>query len=250
MPLKSKFNRIVKILICLLCIISISFINIENISAATVKLNYSSITLETGASKSLKVTGTTSKVTWSSSKKSVATVTSKGVVTAKAEGTATIYASVAGKKLSAKVTVKKPIKLNYTSATLDVGASKTLKETGTTSKVTWSSSNKSIATVTSKGVVTAKAPGTATIYASVAGKKLTAKVTVKEPVKLNYTSVTLDVGASKTLKVTGTASKVTWSSGNSSVAAVSSSGKVTAKVVGTAAIYAAVDGKSCQPRLR
>lgn len=55
--MKSKFNRIVKILICLLCIISISFINIENISAATVKLNYSSITLETGASKSLKVTG-------------------------------------------------------------------------------------------------------------------------------------------------------------------------------------------------
>ncbi len=46
------------------------------------------------------------KVSWSSSKVSVATVSSSGKVTAKAAGTATIYASVAGKKLSVKVTVK------------------------------------------------------------------------------------------------------------------------------------------------
>lgn len=104
--MKLKIKSILKIIICLLCIISISFISTKNISAATVKLNYSSITLETGASKTLKVTGTTSKVTWTSGNSSVAAVSSSGKVTAKKAGTTSIYAAVDGKKLSAKVTVK------------------------------------------------------------------------------------------------------------------------------------------------
>ena len=71
--------------------------------AATIKLNYSSATLEVGKTKTLAVSGTKSKVTWSSSKKSVATVSTGGKVTAKAAGTATIYATVAGKRLSSKI---------------------------------------------------------------------------------------------------------------------------------------------------
>ncbi|MFU0828122.1 MAG: hypothetical protein ACFWTJ_11485 [Lachnoclostridium sp.] len=109
----------------------------------------------------------------------MATVNSTGKVTARAPGTATIYAKVAGKKLSAKITVKAPIKLSSTSITLETGQTKTLKVTQTKSKVTWTSSKKAVATVNSTGKVTARVPGTATIYAKVAGKKLSAKVTVK-----------------------------------------------------------------------
>lgn len=210
--------------------------------AATIKLNYSSATLEVGKTKTLVVSGTKSKVTWSSSKKSVATVSTGGKVTAKAAGTATIYATVAGKRLSSKITVKPPIKVSSTSISLVKGSAKTLKVTGTTSKVTWSTSKASVATVTSGGKVTAKATGTATINAQVAGKKLTTKVTVKEPIKISTSSFTLKTGETKTLTVTGTTSKVTWTTSKASVATVTTTGKVTAKAVGTATIYATVAG--------
>ncbi|MDF2588948.1 MAG: glycoside hydrolase family 18, partial [Anaerocolumna sp.] len=141
-----------------------------------------SVSLEENQSKTLKITGTTSKVNWSSNNKSIATVSSTGKVTAKSKGTATITASVAGKKIYSKITVKEPIKISSQSVSLEENQSKTLKITGTTSKVNWSSNDKSVATVSSTGKVTAKSKGTATITASVAGKKLTSKVTVKKPI--------------------------------------------------------------------
>lgn len=74
--------------------------------AATIKLNKTKLTLTVGKSYSLKVKGTSGKVKWSSSKKSVAAVSSKGKVKAKKAGSATITAKVSGKKLRCKVTVK------------------------------------------------------------------------------------------------------------------------------------------------
>lgn len=76
--------------------------------AATIKLNAKKKSLKVGKTYTLKVSGTKKKVTWSSDKKSVATVNSKGKVTAKKAGTATITAKVAGKKLTCKITVTKP----------------------------------------------------------------------------------------------------------------------------------------------
>lgn len=72
------------------------------------------------------------------------------------------------------------IKLNKTKLTLDEGKSYTLKLTGTTKTAKWSTSNKEVATVSSKGVVKAVKVGTATITATVSSKKYTCKVTVKE----------------------------------------------------------------------
>ena len=62
-------------------------------------------------------------------------------------------------------------------------------------------------------------------------------------VKLNTTKVTLSVGDTKQLKVSGTKKKVTWSSSKKSVAIVSKKGKVTAKKAGTATITAKVGKK-------
>ena len=161
--------------------------------ATKVKLNKTSVTLNKGKTQTLKATVSPSdaenkKVTWKSSNKKVATVDSKGKITAKGKGTATITASTSnGKKATCKVTVKVPatkITLNKTSASVTVSKTVTLKATmnpgDTTDSVTWKSSNTSVASVSSKGVVTGKKAGTATITATTtSGKKATCKVTVK-----------------------------------------------------------------------
>ncbi|WP_092072908.1 Ig-like domain-containing protein, partial [Blautia sp. SF-50] len=158
------------------------------VSASAAKLNKKSISLNVGKTYTLKATGTKGKITWTSSKKSVATVSSKGVVKAKKKGTAVIAAKYGKKKLTCKVTVKQPvksIKLNKTSATLKKGKSLTLKATISPSSannkaVTWTSSNKKVATVSSKGVVKAVGNGTATITVKAkdgSGKKATCKIT-------------------------------------------------------------------------
>lgn len=81
--------------------------------AATVKISDKNVLLETGKSETLKITGSKAKVTWTSSKKSIATVNKDGKVTAKKEGTATITATVNKKKYTCEVTVFKAQKLSY-----------------------------------------------------------------------------------------------------------------------------------------
>ena len=76
-------------------------------TATKVKINKTKVTITEGKTVQLKVTGTKKKVKWSTSKKSVATVTTKGKVTGKKAGTATITAKVGKKTLKCKVTVKK-----------------------------------------------------------------------------------------------------------------------------------------------
>ena len=131
---------------------------------------------------SLKLnTNLSDQITWSSSNKKVATVNSKGVVTAKAKGTAVITATCGEYKATCTVTVKTPtLKLAKTSASIKVGKKTTIKATATpTGTVKYTSSNKKIATVSSKGVVTGKKKGTAKITVTCNGVSKTFKVTVK-----------------------------------------------------------------------
>lgn len=150
------------------------------------KLSTTSKTLKVNNTVTLKVSNNVGSVSWSSSNSKVAKVNSSGKVTAVGEGSATITASVDGEKLNCKITVEKDKvttsttstpKLNITNQTLKINHYITLKVTGNKGNVTWSTSNKNVATVIS-GKVTAVGEGTATITASVDGKKLTCKVTV------------------------------------------------------------------------
>lgn len=79
------------------------------VQAATTKISATKLTLSVGQSKKLTV-NTKKKVTWKSSKPSIVSVTKKGKVTAKKKGKATITATVSGKKLRCKITVKKAAK--------------------------------------------------------------------------------------------------------------------------------------------
>lgn len=82
---------------------------VQNVKAASLKLNRNKIALTSGQSYNLKVMGTKKKVKWSSSKKSVVTVNGNGKVTAKGKGSAVITARVGKQKLICKVTVKRAL---------------------------------------------------------------------------------------------------------------------------------------------
>lgn len=71
-------------------------------------------------------------------------------------------------------------KISKSKATLAVGSKLTLKISGTKNKVTWKTDNKAVATVSSKGVVTAKGTGKAIINAKVDKKTFTCAITVKK----------------------------------------------------------------------
>lgn len=85
--------------------------------------------------------------------------------------------------MAVPIQTKAAATLNATSKTMSIGEKATLKVYGSTSKVKWTSSNKTVATVTQKGKVTAKSAGTATIKAKVLKKTLKCKITVKNPEK-------------------------------------------------------------------
>lgn len=119
------------------------------------------------------------------------------------------------------------VKLNKKKVTVYVGQTTTLKITGTGKKVTWSSSDKKVATVSKKGKVTAKKKGTATITAKVGKKSYKCKVTVKNPT-INKKNLIMVVGQTYTLKLKGSEIK-SAKSDDKSIATVTKNGKVTAK---------------------
>ena len=145
------------------------------------------------------------------------------------------------------------ISLNKASLNLDVGNNEKLvatvsPEDATDKKVTWESSNNSVAKVTSDGTVSAVSKGTAKITAKTSnGKTATCDVTVKQPITgitLNKKSLELERGEKS--KVTATIlpsnadgdKTVKWSSNKTSVATVSSDGTITAVAKGNATITA------------
>lgn len=100
----------VKTAVIFVMIIALIMATTVTASAATVKISKKAVTIDAGSTATLKITGTSKTVKWSSSDKSVATISSTGKykakITAKKAGTAKITAKVSGKKYTCKVTVK------------------------------------------------------------------------------------------------------------------------------------------------
>ena len=212
-------------------------------------------------------------LTYKSSNKKVVSVNSKGKLTIKATGKATItVASQKSPKIkdTLKITVKQGATklVAKTNEGYVIGKSFTMTKgksitanilatpSGASKSVKWSSSNKRVATVSSKGVIKAVKNGTAKITATAkdgCGAKFTTTIKVVSgkvtSVKVNKTSVQLVKGKSTTIKATvktsgsGANKNVVWSSSNTKVAKVNSNGKITAVKKGTATITVkAVDG--------
>jgi len=250
------------------------------IKVDSVTVSPKSTTMFVGDTKTLSATvlpqnATGKSVKWISSNSNIVTVDSDGEITAVKEGDAIIYANSldgSNKSGSCNVAVEaKPvtdikvtsITLSDQSKTLEIGnkiklSATVLPSNATNKKVTWSSTNETIASVDQDGNVQALVGGKATIKATAddgSGVVGTCEVTVNAPTVIKVTNITVNASI-KTLNVgqnvqltavvtpTNAANKnVTWSSLNTSVATVNNSGIVNAVSVGSAVIKAtAVDG--------
>lgn len=212
----------------------------QSLVASVIAVDGSNITSETK-----------SDISWSSSNSSVATVDSNGAVKAVATGTATITAkyTFCGINYTATCSVtvqgKPTISLNKSSLSLYIGDTSTLSTTVTPSgqTVSWSTSNSSVAMV-NNGKITAISNGTATITASFryngVNYSTTCTVTVKKPsISVSISSSSIWLGDTTYVSKSGSipsGATVSWTSSNSSVATVNSSGTVTGVGDGTATI--------------
>ena len=212
----------------------------------TVTLDKTSATVYTGKTASLKTTSNDAAktVTYTTSNNAVATVSSTGVVKGVKAGTAVITATCGHAKATCKVTVKtSTIKFAASAASVYTGKTVTVKATATPSAtVTYTTSNKAIATVSSTGVVKGIKAGTVTITATTStGLKTTCKVTVKAPsVKFAKSSAVVYTGKTATVKATlAGVSSVTYKSSNTKIATVNSkTGTVKGIKAGTVTITA------------
>lgn len=211
----------------------------------------------TATVKPLSLSNTT--VIWSSSNSSIVSVVN-GVVEAKGLGTATITAKTkSGVTAKCTITVKdktvevSSIKLNSNGISLNEGntyqlVATVLPENATNKTLTWSTNNPSVATVSSSGKITAVSIGKATITAkSSNGVTITCAVSVVpiqvSSITLSDTNEVLYLGFTHFLTATvkpdnANDKSLTWSSSDTSVVTVSSSGSVTAKGLGTATVTA------------
>lgn len=207
-------------------------------------------------------------VTWTTSDAAVATVSSSGVVTGVAPGTATITATSEGKSGTATVTVAlapvATVTVQPSTATIASGSMTTLSATVTDQNgsvltdrvVTWSSSDPSVATVSSSGVVTGLLVGTATITASSGGKSGSATVTVTAgpiaSVRVTPATTSLAIGERADLTAVAfdaagnpiSGVSFTWASSSPAIVSVSVDGQVNAKKEGTVTITASTAGIS------
>ena len=145
---------------------------------------------------------------------------------------------------------KPAVKLNKTTLKLKAGKTYQLKVKNASSKIKWSSSDKKVAKVSQKGLVTAKKAGRVKITALVGKKKLVCKVRVLKNPRLTQTSVTLEKGETLQLKLKDAEGEQAWKTNNSEVATVTDQGLVTAVKKGNAKIIVRVDGKRLVCRVK
>ena len=209
-------------------------------------------------------------ITWSSSNSSAATVSSSGLVSGVAPGSTTISATSEGKTGTSGITVTAmpvaTVTVTPASPTIAQGSTAQLTATARDAggnllpgrSFSWSTSASGVATVSTTGVVTGIAGGSATITATTEGKSGTTIVSVSAaPVPVATVSVTpataaVQVGSTTQLAAetkdadgaTLTGRTVTWTSSATGIATVTNAGVVRGVAAGTATITATSEGKS------
>ncbi|MDE5848521.1 MAG: Ig-like domain-containing protein, partial [Muribaculaceae bacterium] len=242
----------------------------ETVAVTSITLDQTKAAINTNQTLKLKATvlpaeaAATRTVTWSSSDRAIATVSTTGLVTAKKKGSVIITAKAGDKTATCEITITDidvtGVELNKTEVTLTEGETVNLTATvtpndATDQTVTWTSSDEDVATVTDEGVVIAVAPGNAVITATAGNVSATCTITVEAPfvavetITLDKTTGSIEEGKTLQLKATvkptdATDRTVNWTSSDPAVATVDAKGLVTAVKAGTATITAKAGEKS------
>lgn len=203
-----KSRKIVSLLIMVVMLLGITSTAPTEVGAkANPYLTYKSVYILQGKTfkVQLKNIPKGAKVKWSSSNKKVATI-KKGKIKGVGPGTCKITAKYKKKKYRCKVKVQRDLTVHekvFTAVTLNMvnlkvdrqnitytdemvpvytGKSGTfrLKVYNTKKSVKWKSSNENVATVSGKGLITAKSKGECKVTATVAGKKLSCAISVTD----------------------------------------------------------------------
>ena len=244
-----------------------------------IQVTAASMNVTVGTAEQLTATGgysngttqnLTSKVSWSSSDSSIATVDASGMLTPKAHGSVTISASSSGVSGTATLTISTTlVSIAVTSTTLSVAPSTSEQfiATGTyndgstqnlTGNVTWASSNPSVATVSSSaptlGMVKALSTGTTSISATSGSVTGSATLTVTSATVVSIVvtpaNANISIGIAQQFTATGTFSdsstqnitgSVVWNSSATGVASITVSGLASAFNVGTTTISASFE---------
>lgn len=247
------------------CLVSV----VTSVPVTGVGLNQSTAFLATGSTLQLTATlsptnATNSALTWSSSVPAKATVSLSGLVTAVAAGTTNIVVTTTDGSFTATCAVTvysgafvpvTGVSVSPTTRTLELGGTQQLTATvspvGATNKLlTWSTNSASVS-VSQTGLVTAVSPGPATVTVTTqnGSRTATSSILVNSPplITMNPGSTSVSSGAvvniSATITRPGlTASAITWSSSNTSIATVPSTGLVSATTGSTTTIRVGVTG--------
>ena len=249
----------------------------EDIEVTGIDISRETISLIVDDTEQLSATinpanATNKEVKWTSSNEDVATVSETGLVTAKEEGTTTITVLSNNEDFSANSTVTVSpipqtitpvtgIEINLKELSLEVNDEEQLgamviPSNATNKNITWSTSNENIATVSSTGVVSAIAEGVVSITAItedgdfedisvITIMNLPLGIIPVTSITLDATNLLLDINESKQLMASispenATNQNVEWSSSNSTIAEVNSTGVVTGINAGTAEITVTV----------
>ena len=199
-------------------------------------------------------------MSWTTSNEASATVSNAGLVTGIALGSSTITGTSEGKSATVVVEVSvspvSSVSVTPQSVKLSAGQTQQLSETVTDKDgnvlsgfvIIWSSTNSASVTVSNTGLITGIAPGSSSITATIEGKIATASVNVAKAavssigLKPNLSVVRIDENQQVIATVKSTSGgellgvRLNWSSSDSSIATVSTTGVVTGKSVGTATI--------------
>ncbi len=209
------------------------------ITVDPLSIRYSEKTVKAGESFQFTATGGTGGYTWRTGNASVATVDNSGKVTGKAAGNTYLYCKdSSGVEVKCLLKVIAPLSIRYGEKIVMIGTPFQFTATGGTGGYTWRVGDTAKATVDTTGKVTGKTAGNTYLYCKdSAGTEVKCLLKVTAPVSIRYAEKTVNVGASFQFTATGGSGSYTWRTGNTSVATVDSSGKVTGKTAGNTYLY-------------